>query len=174
MASKYSWPLPGEGVTAEELALAEIRAALPGVNSYSGQARRDAMLAEIVAILYNAQPALVPLLQPTRLVLTPILLSSSAGSAVTVDVSTGTYFSVSVNSTGGYTINSPTNTVTTGQLVIVEVHNGSGGAITTTWGGNWHLSGGAWTDPGNTKSRFAIFLQLASVFQEVVRSAADT
>lgn len=53
--SKFSWPLPGEGVTAEELLMAEIRAALASVNTYSAQARRDAMLAEIVAALYNGQ-----------------------------------------------------------------------------------------------------------------------
>jgi hypothetical protein len=51
--SKYLFPLPGEGVTAEELAMAEILTALPSVRTYSGQARRDAMLAEIVAALYG-------------------------------------------------------------------------------------------------------------------------
>lgn len=60
--SKFSWPLPGEGVTAEELLMAEIRAALAGVNTYSGQARRDAMLTEIVALLYNG--AATPLTAP--------------------------------------------------------------------------------------------------------------
>jgi len=58
--AKYAWPLPGEGVTAEELAIAEIRTALPGVNAYSGQARKDAMLAEIVAALFNGQSVPFP------------------------------------------------------------------------------------------------------------------
>jgi len=179
---KYSWPLPGEGVTAEELLVAEIRAALGGVSAYSTQARRDAMLAEVVAALYNGQSlasALVTLLtvtdfRPTRTGLAIVALTSAGGAAVNVDVSTGTYFQVTVNSTGGYTINNPTNLYSSlSQPVLIEVHNSSGGAITTTFAGNWHLAG-AWTDPANGKSRFARFQQSGTVFQEVSRSVADT
>jgi hypothetical protein len=62
--TKYSWPLPGEGVTAEELVMAEISAALPGLRTYSAQARRDAALAEIVASLYNGGGLPAPLIVP--------------------------------------------------------------------------------------------------------------
>ena len=196
--SKYSWPLPGEGITAEELVMAEIRAGLPGVSAYSGQARRDAMLAEIVASLYNGtalpaqnvaslfigtDPGGTDLLRvggsitfQKRLGTPAVLLSSTGGAAVNIDVSTGTYFSLSINSTGAYAINAPTNLYTSGtfqQPAIVEVHNNSGGAITTNWNAAWHLAG-AWTDPGNGKSRFGVFLQLNTVFQEISRSVADT
>jgi hypothetical protein len=73
---KYSWPLVGAGLTAEELAIAEIRAALPGVNLYDGQGRRDAILAEIVAALFNGTTLPFPtfsgdLTLPARLVYSP-------------------------------------------------------------------------------------------------------
>jgi hypothetical protein len=179
MAIFYSWPLPGEGITAEELLMAEIRTALAGVNTYSGQARRDAVLAEIVRALFNSQ-ALAALVvtdfRPSRLGTPAVLLTSIGGGAVAVDVSAGTYFSITVNSTGAYTISNPTGLYGSGtvqQPVVVEVHNNSGGAITTTFAANWHLAG-AWVDPGNGKSRFATFLQLNTVFQEISRSVADT
>lgn len=186
MATFYAWPLPGEGVTAEELLMAEIRAALPGVNTYSGAARRDAILAEIVRAVFNGQSltsvvaalATITDLRPTRVGLTQSVLTSIGNAAVTPDVSAGSYIQVNVNTAGAYTINNPTsayNVAALAQPVWVEVHNGSGGAITTTWAANWHLAG-AWVDPGNGKSRFAVFLQLplSSVFQEVSRSVADT
>lgn len=179
---KYAWPLPGEGITAEELAIAEIRAALPGVNAYSGQARRDAMLAELVAALYNSSGVTFPGtlvttdLRPARIGMALVTLASSGGSLVAPDFSAGTYFSITVNSTGAWTIGQPTNVYGIGavqQFVIVEVHNASGGAITTTWNAFWHLAG-AWTDPANGKSRFGVFLQLNAAMQEIARSAADT
>jgi hypothetical protein len=177
---KYSWPLPGEGTTSEELMMTEARTAIAGIANYSSQARRDAILAELIAALFNGTALVGPLsvtdVRPTRLGLVQVNLASTANSAVSVDVSAGTYLQVTVNSTGGYTINNPTNlygVANLQQLVLVEVHNSSGGAITTTWAGNWHLAG-AWTDPGNGKSRFGVFLQLNTTMQEVARSVADT
>ena len=184
--AKYSWPLPGEGVASEELMMTEARTAIAGIANYSSQARRDAILAELIAALFNGQafPSAITvdavangqITVQRRLGVAAILLTSNAGSAIAVDASVGTYFSISVNSTGGYTINNPTNLFansTFQQPVFVEVHNNSGGAITTTWSSAWHLAG-AWVDPGNGKSRFATFLQLNSIFQEISRSVADT
>jgi len=51
--AKYPWPLPGEGATAEEILAYESQTALPGIKSYSLQARRDALLAEL-AYTYGA------------------------------------------------------------------------------------------------------------------------
>jgi len=80
--AKYAWPLPGEGVTAEELAIAEIRTALPGVNAYSGQARKDAMLAEIVAALFNGQSVPFPTFSGDLTLPARLLFSSAVGKLV--------------------------------------------------------------------------------------------
>lgn len=81
---KYAWPLPGEGVTAEELVMAELRTALPGVAAYSGQARRDAILAELVAAIYNGAGLPFPvftgdLTLPARLLFTPAVAKILGG-----------------------------------------------------------------------------------------------
>ena len=55
MAAKYSWPLPGEGVTATELMRAEAKTAIAGLAAYSNDGARDALLAEIIAALFNGQ-----------------------------------------------------------------------------------------------------------------------
>ncbi|HKR56935.1 MAG TPA: hypothetical protein VJS20_11600 [Gemmatimonadales bacterium] len=177
--AKYNWPLPGEGAQSMDLAGAEIVKAIPGLKTYSHAGRADAALAELMAAVFNGTviPAsTITLATLTRLALVNTTLTSSGGSAVTPDVSTATFFSVNVTSTGAYTINNPTNALATsgvGQLVVVQVQNSSGGAITTTFGGNWHLAGGAWTDPANTKSRLAVFVQLNTAFLELARSSAD-
>src|ERR1700704_5528709 len=129
MALFYAWPLPGEGVTAEELAMAEIRAALPGVNTYSAPGRRDAILAEIVRALLNNQalagPVPVTVLRAAQFGLRQSVLTSAGGGAVSPDVSAGSYVQINVNSTGAYTINNPTGLYAVGflaQPLYVEVH----------------------------------------------------
>jgi len=134
MATFYSWPLPGEGVTAEELLMAEIRAALPGVNTYSAPGRRDAILAEIVRAVFNGQSlasivatlATITDLRPTRIGLTQSVLTSVGNAAVTPDVSAGSYIQVNVNTAGAYTINNPRTPTTSGPS-----HNPSGWKSTT-------------------------------------------
>ncbi len=178
MAPKYSWPLPGEGVTAMELAEAEIRAAFAGLATYSHAAKQDAVLAELVASHYNGTPlAALAIQNPllTRLTVANALLTSTANSAVTPDVSAASFFSVTVMTPGAYTINNPTNPLGTAgqsQFIALQVSNQSGGSITTTFGGNFHLAG-AWTDPATGKSRLLVCVQLNTAFLEIARSAAD-
>lgn len=173
---KYPWPIPGEGATAMELAATEIRTAIPGLATYSHAAKQDAMLAELAAALYNGTP-LASLSAPvlTRLTVANALLSSVANASVTPDLSAASFFSVSVMTPGAYTINNPTNSLGTAgqsQLVAIQVSNQSGGGITTTFGGNFHLAG-AWTDPATGKSRLIVCVQLNTTFLEIARSAAD-
>lgn len=173
---KYPWPIPGEGATAMELAATEIRTAIPGLATYSHAAKQDAMLAELAAALYNGTP-LASITAPvlTRLTVANALLVSGGGAAVTPDASAASFFSVNVVTATAYTINSPTNVLGTpgqSQLLAIQISNQSGGSITTTFGGNFHLAG-AWTDPANNKTRLIVFVQLNTAFLEIARSAAD-
>lgn len=73
----------------------------------------------------------------------------AAGGTAAIDAS---YMSVaSVTAYGAtLTIANPTNAAD-GQVLDVIVHNQSGGAITTTWGDKYKITG--WTEPANTKCR---------------------
>jgi hypothetical protein len=62
--TKYAWPLPGEGATAQDLLAAEIALGVPGLAQYSLDARRDAIIAELVAAIYNGFGLPVPLIIP--------------------------------------------------------------------------------------------------------------
>jgi hypothetical protein len=73
---------------------------------------------------------------------------------VAVDASLARYFTLAA--AGSRTIGSPTNSII-GMQRIFEILNNTGGAITTTWAGNYTLAGGAWVDPAAGKRRKITF-----------------
>jgi hypothetical protein len=117
--AKYSWPLPGEGVIAEELLVAEIRAALGGVSTYSTQARKDAMLAELVAAIYNGAGLPFPIFTgdltlPARLVYSPAISKLVAGAtSFSLRNNADTNDNILVADSGAITVRSTIGGITT-------------------------------------------------------------
>lgn len=88
---------------------------------------------------------------------------------VTVEPTSGDY--LTLTATAGRTIGAPGHAWSGAQLIF-EITNGSGGPMTTTWNGAYHLAG-AWTDPANTKVRKIQFTYNGTEWSEDWRSAAD-
>lgn len=93
------------------------------------------------------------------------------GANVAVDMSKGDYKTLIVTSAGAYNISNSTNGVD-GQICEIAIFNNSGGAITTTFGANYHLAG-AWVDPANARVRIISFRRSFGIFYEKSRSTAD-
>jgi hypothetical protein len=98
----------------------------------------------------------------------------SGGGTQNIDASTGWQFEYTVTDATAFTIANPTNPTTFGILNIV-VFNNSGGAMgAITWGGNFHLAGGTFTNPATGKSRAISFQWVAGLgYIEISRSSAD-
>lgn len=96
------------------------------------------------------------------------------GANVAVNAATGNVFYLLAGA--GRTIGAPTNPLK-GMVVTFIIANNSGGAMTTTWNGIFHLAG-AWVDPANGKFRTITFVYIdrpanTSLWLEVSRAAAD-
>lgn len=196
-SSKYQWPLPGEAVTAKELFAAELRAAFPGLATYSEDGRTYAALAEFMAQYFNGFPSS---LSPTfaALSLTAGPLSIGGGLPNAVDLSSGrgniTYGATSLNISGGaaatpsglltvvqvndgssFAMNLPSPTPASGVRILIAISNGFGTLGTITWNGNYKFVGGvAPTNPSSAgKTRLVEFVSFGSVLLELYRSSGD-
>jgi len=81
-------------------------------------------------------------------------------SSITPDSSAGSWQTISVTNATAFTINAPSNPPDSSHTrnLIIEVVNGSGGAMgAITWNGAFVFAGLTWTNPANTKKRFARF-----------------
>lgn len=69
------------------------------------------------------------------------------------------------------TMQAPVNPVA-GKAITLDIYNGTGGALTTTWNAVFKLAG-AWVDPANTKRRTISFYYDGTNWVELCRAAAD-
>ncbi len=91
--------------------------------------------------------------------------------SMTIDASTGNYFTITANNGTGFTINAPTNPVT-GQRIYVIIRNTSGGALgTATWNAVFKMA--AWTQPANANSRTIKFVYDGTNWVEFGRTTTD-
>lgn len=111
-------------------------------------------------------------LQPLRSSLTTL----TYGTTVTTDASKGSWQKVTATNTTAFTIANPSNFPGTAQSqeLTIEVVNSSGGAMgTITWGTNYTLVGGAFTNPATGKARWIKFAWNGSKWIEIARAGAD-
>lgn len=101
-----------------------------------------------------------------------IVLQTVAGAGtVSIDASAGDEQYLTVSTGSGFTIGAPTN-ATTGQLLVINIRNSSGGALgTVTWNATFKMA--AWTSPGNANSRSIVFRYDGSNWVERFRTPAD-
>lgn len=81
-------------------------------------------------------------------------------STVTPDATAGTWQTVTVADATAFTIAAPLNTpgVSLSQVLVIEVYNNSGGVMgAITWNAAFAFAGLTWTNPANTKKRYARF-----------------
>ena len=122
-----------------------------------------------VAVDSTQSMSTLDLLIGTRVMEHRYILTDAA--TVAVNAALGNYFTL--NATASRTIATATNPVD-GQGIDFTIYNGSGGAMTTTWGTGYKLAG-AWVDPANTKYRSIRFRYNSTIvsWMEVSRTAAD-
>lgn len=75
-----------------------------------------------------------------------------------LDCTRGSYFEIVVSNTTAFSISNPTN-AQVGQIIYLEIANGSGGAMgTITWPSNFIYRDTSWTNPVNGKRRLISFI----------------
>lgn len=94
--------------------------------------------------------------------------------SITIDASTGNFFTVAPNNGSSFTINAPTNPPTDpeSQTITIEIRNSTGGALgAITWDPVFKM--GSWTSPATGNRRCITFAWDASVWVETCRTATD-
>lgn len=78
---------------------------------------------------------------------------------------------LTIFTTSPQAMQAPVNAVV-GKAISLDIYNGTGGALTTTWNAVFKLAG-AWVDPANTKRRTITFYYDGTNWVELSRAAAD-
>jgi len=101
---------------------------------------------------------------------TASVISPTDAGTFAIDTSqNNNYFFLSCG--GSRTVGAPNESVK-GNLIVFEVFNNTGGAITTTWNAAYTLAG-AWVDPASAKRRMITFGYNGTKWIEFGRTAAD-
>jgi hypothetical protein len=101
------------------------------------------------------------------------LAALTYSASISTDCSKGETFTVVVTNTTAFTLNNPTNAAN-GMLLTYDIKNTSGGSMgAITWGTNFLLAGGSFTNPATSKRRTITFYYDGTNWVEVTRASAD-
>jgi hypothetical protein len=99
------------------------------------------------------------------------IAGATYSASIAIDSTIAAHFAINANTTGAFTIQSPSGG-TTGQELSIRVRNYSGGALgTITWGALYKL--GTWTSPANNYSISITFLYDGYNWVEIARTPID-
>lgn len=95
------------------------------------------------------------------------------GASVAVDLTLGSYFYLDATTNAAFAIANPSGPIPAGRLVLIQVHNSSGGAMAAgTFGTVWNPQTTV-VQPATGTDRFMLFISDGTNLWEIVRSAAD-
>lgn len=106
----------------------------------------------------------------------PRLLSTTAltySTTIATDASLADVYTITATNGTAFTISNPTNPYT-GKFITYDILNSSGGSMgAITWGANFKLAGGTFTNPANTKRRTIVFRYDGTSWIEDRRASGD-